>query len=247
MQEKICLLSHHGSGPDINSSGTGYYSTEDYRDILRHAHQRHVQVIPEFDFPGHSHAAIQSMKVRHEGLMVEEKAQYFLLNDFQDLSQYVSVQGFRKDVINPCLASTYSFLDYLISVLLRLHQDIQPLTLFHFGGDEVPLGVWIDSPACKILTQKFERNGPMVRQSLMIYFIKKLSTIAKKYGVEIAGWSDAFTTEDNQLDEMNERYTLSKTLLDSKDPVAYYWGGGKDHWRAQSLMDDGYKVIVIRE
>ncbi|XP_029179488.2 beta-hexosaminidase-like [Acropora millepora] len=245
LQEKTCLLSHHGSGPDISSFGTGYYSTEDYRDILRHAHQRHVQVIPEFDFPGHSHAAIQSMKVRHEGLMVEEKAQYSLLiDDFQDVSQYVSAQGFREDVINPCLASTYSFMDYLISALLRLHRDIQPLKLFHFGGDEVPLGVWIDSPACKNMTQKLERNKPMVRQSLMIHFVKKLSTIAKKHNVEIAGWSDAFTFEDNQLDEMSEQYILSKTLLDSKDPVAYYWGGGKDHWRAQTLTDDGYKMVL---
>ena len=50
-------------------SGTGFYSTEDYREILRHAKERHIQVIPEFDLPGHSHAAIKSKMARHDRLV----------------------------------------------------------------------------------------------------------------------------------------------------------------------------------
>ena len=29
-----------------------------------------------------------------------------------------------------------------------MHEDIQPLKVFHFGGDEVPHGAWVGSPEC---------------------------------------------------------------------------------------------------
>ena len=57
-----------GSGPFTNSSGSGYYSVSDYRDILRHAASRHVEIVPEFDMPSHSHAAIKSMERRYRRL-----------------------------------------------------------------------------------------------------------------------------------------------------------------------------------
>ena len=59
------LMSMLGSGPFTNSSGSGYYSVDDYRRILRRAAARHVEVIPEFDMPSHSHAAIKSMEQRY--------------------------------------------------------------------------------------------------------------------------------------------------------------------------------------
>lgn len=99
LQEKDCILSLLGSGPDANTSGTGHYSTEDYREILRHAKERHIQVIPEFDFPGHSHAAIKSMIARHDRLLKEGKekeARKFLLSDFDDKSRYFSVQHVKS-------------------------------------------------------------------------------------------------------------------------------------------------------
>lgn len=239
LEEKFCILSQHGSGPYTSSSGTGYYSTEDYREILRHAKQRHILVIPEFDFPGHSHAAIRSMLARRDGLIKEDGAQSFLLSDLEDVSRYISFQGFFNDAINPCLASTYKFLDHLLSVLARLHEDIQPLTLFHFGGDEVPLGVWVDSPACQNMTQNLTENGALVRQFLMKHFVRKLSKIAHKHGVNIAGWSDAFTEEGN-----DGWYVLRKAFLDTENPVAYFWGDEKEHWRLQALMDNGYKMVL---
>lgn len=78
-----------GSGVDTSTSGTGFYSTEDYREILRHAVRRHIQVIPEFDLPGHSHAAVKSMRARFDRLVQEGKdkeANRFLLSDFNDKS-----------------------------------------------------------------------------------------------------------------------------------------------------------------
>ena len=49
-----------GSGPNADNSGSGYYTREDYIDILKEAVKYHVKVIPEIDLPGHSNAAIKS-------------------------------------------------------------------------------------------------------------------------------------------------------------------------------------------
>jgi len=57
-----------GSGPFTNTSGSGYYTVDDYRQILRRAAAQHVEIIPEFDMPSHSHAAIKSMERRYQRL-----------------------------------------------------------------------------------------------------------------------------------------------------------------------------------
>ena len=248
LEEKTCILPNFGSGPDNSTAGTGYYSTEDYREILRHAKELHIQVIPEFDFPGHSHAAINSMFVRHNKQAQQgEGTENFLLNDLEDTSRYSSLEGFSNDAINPCLSSTYRFLDHLLSELTRLHVDTQPLRLFHLGGDEVPLGVWMDSPACRNVTRKIARDEYFVRKHLMQKFITKLSRITKEHGAAIGGWSDAFVgqREDTEFSEMQDRYVLSRQSLNS-DPVAYFWGGEDQFWKVFALMGKGYKVRLNR-
>ena len=44
--------------------GSGYYSVSDYQKILKVASANHIEVIPEIDIPGHSHAAIRAMEAR---------------------------------------------------------------------------------------------------------------------------------------------------------------------------------------
>lgn len=51
--------------PSAPTSGNGYYTREEFIDLLRYAAQRHVRVIPEIESPGHARAAIVSMKARY--------------------------------------------------------------------------------------------------------------------------------------------------------------------------------------
>ena len=50
-----------GSGPD---TGKLFYTREDYQEILQAAADNHVQVVPEFDLPGHANAAIVANRAR---------------------------------------------------------------------------------------------------------------------------------------------------------------------------------------
>ena len=64
LSERTCILPQLGSGPTPFTSGSGFYSVSDYEEILRHANERHIEVIPEFDMPGHMHAGIRAMEAR---------------------------------------------------------------------------------------------------------------------------------------------------------------------------------------
>lgn len=102
----------------------------DYREILKYAEERHMEVIPEFDMPGHGHAAIKAMQARQKkqaAMGNSFEADQYLLSDPLDTSKYLSVQFFTDNAINPCLESTYEFLEHIVISVRHMHQDIQPL------------------------------------------------------------------------------------------------------------------------
>lgn len=139
-----------GSGPDETSSGTGFYSVDDYRELLRYADDLFIEVTPEFDMPGHAHAVIAAMEERYRklsGINMTE-AEEFRLIDPDDSSFYISVQQWMDNAVNPCIESTYNFISKIMDAVAEMHKDIQPLTTYHFGGDEVSNGAWENSSAC---------------------------------------------------------------------------------------------------
>ena len=157
LNDKQCILSQLGSGPDSTTSGTGHYSVNEYKEILRYAKERHIQVIPEFDMPGHGNAAIKAMLARYNKLSAQgdkSGGEKYLLSEANDTSRYLSIQHFSDDAINPCIESTYNFVEHLVEAVVNIHNDTQPLTIFHFGGDEVAHGAWINSFACGKLVQR---------------------------------------------------------------------------------------------
>ena len=82
-----------------------------------------LQVIPEFDMPGHAHAAIKAMETRYHRLAPlgdEAAARQYLLSDLEDVSQYLSIQYFRDNAINPCLQSTFNFIGTVCLKLLPI-------------------------------------------------------------------------------------------------------------------------------
>ena len=70
--ENTALLPLLGSGPFDTSSGTGFYTVDEYREILRYATRRYIEVIPEIDMPGHCHAAVRAMQVISQTVSVGE-------------------------------------------------------------------------------------------------------------------------------------------------------------------------------
>ncbi|MCL1125211.1 family 20 glycosylhydrolase [Shewanella surugensis] len=141
LNETNCLLPQLGSGPTKNNAGSGFFSREDYIDILKYAKARNIEVIPEIDMPAHSRSAVISMEARFKRLMGEGKtveANEYRLLDPEDTSNVTTVQFYDKQsFINPCLESSTHFVNKVISEVAAMHTEAGvPLTTWHFGGDE---------------------------------------------------------------------------------------------------------------
>ncbi|RZK83157.1 MAG: beta-N-acetylhexosaminidase [Pedobacter sp.] len=191
--ESSNLIPSYGSGPIINSnSGSGYLTKEDYIEILRYATQRHVKVIPEFETPGHARAAIKSMNARYEKYMKagdKVAAEKYLLTDINDQSVYRSVQGWNDNVINPALTSVYTFMEKLVDEMVSMYKEANaPLQTVHFGGDEVPAGVWEKSPAVADLLK--EDTSVKSVDEIWNYYFKNVNTILKSKNLYLSGWEE---------------------------------------------------------
>ena len=235
LQEEHCLAPQLGSGPFNNTSGSGYYTVKDYQEILKYAKQRHTDIIPEFDLPGHSHAAITAMENRfrkYQDVGKTDDGLKFYLNDLKDESRYESGQFFFNNSVNPCVETTYEFVDKLIFQVRAMHEDIQPLKVIHLGGDEVPLGAWSLSPACEKLSLKI---NSLSYPDWKVYFVKRVAEIAKKYGVNLALW------EDGLMKHTQTPMMISE--LGSNEVYGYAWGNTMN--LGYRLANAGYKVFIL--
>lgn len=169
---------------DLSGTASGYYSHKDFVEILKYAAERHIKVVPEFDTPGHSRAAIKSMEKRAE-LTGDVSC---LLSEPQDTSKYVSVQDYTDNALNVALESTYTFIDKVFDGLIALYKEAGlTLETIHIGGDEVPEGAWIGSPACQ---KMMAENGWENVDRLKDYYVSRVLDIAAAKGVKIAGWQE---------------------------------------------------------
>lgn len=242
LTETKCLMPQLGNGPDKNAAGNGYLTAADFTDIVKFAAQRHIEVIPEIDMPGHSRAAIKSMEARYKKLMAAGKkaaAEQYLLSDPQDKSQYLTVQSYSDNSVNVCLPSTYAFIEKVTYELQQMYRNAgQKLNVFHMGGDEVGKGSWTASPACDQLFANNDRGVSGVAD-LKPYFVQRIAEITHKRGLDIMGWEDGLMYDPNN--------TFNRTQLVNKRIIANAWdniweAGVAD--RAHRLANNGYDVVI---
>jgi hexosaminidase len=110
-------LAAFGGGTEVGGGRGGHYRRRDYAEIVRHAGERHVTVVPEIDVPGHTNAALAS---------------YPELNcDGRAPERYTGVEvGFSSLCLDKPV--TYRFLDEVLGELAAC----TPGPYLHVGGDE---------------------------------------------------------------------------------------------------------------
>lgn len=189
--ERECLPPSFGSGPGLDGAGSGFYTRQELVEILQFARERHIQVIPEIDVPGHARAAIKSMEVRYERLRargLQAEAEAYLLTDLDDHSRYRSEQGWRDNVICIGRESCYSFIELVVSELKSVFDEAgAPLEVIHLGGDEMPSHCWENSPQCRSF---MKQHGLAELQELGDYFYARVRAILDGHGVRLAGWEE---------------------------------------------------------
>jgi hexosaminidase len=247
LDNKKFLQPSFGSGPDVNNPyGSGYYTRADYMEILKYATERHIAVIPEMETPGHARAAIKSMDARYERLLKEGKkneAEKYLLHDLQDASVYKSVQGWNDNVMNVAIPSTYVFWEKVVDEVLAMYREAgAPIKTIHFGGDEVPAGVWEKSPAYHAL----KASNPAIKSTddLWYYFFGKINTMLRQRGLTLYGWEE-IAMRKTQLD--GKSHYIPNPDFVGEDFQVDVWNnvlgwGAED--LAYRLANAGYKVVL---
>ena len=230
--EVECLLPSYNGGvdpTDMTSSANGHLSKEDYIEILKYAWERRISVIPEFDTPGHSRAAIKAM----EAYAARTGDTSYLLSEPEDKSKYISVQYYTDNAVNVALPSTYNFIEVVFDRIISYHKEAGvPLPAIHVGGDEVPHGAWVGSPSCqKVMAERGWDNIELLKS----YYIEKVLDIAEARGVKIAGWQELVMDLE---DHVYER--LKKNLYSVN-----FWNTGKRNEQfPYRYANDGVPVVL---
>jgi len=241
--ERDHLIPSFGSGPEPdNPKGSGWYTQEEYKEILRYAHERHIEVIPEIDVPGHARAALIGMKARYYRLMEEgktEEADRYRIHDPEDESEYMSVQRWKDNVINVCQESTYRFLGVVFDEIIEMHRDAGvPLSSIHIGADEVPRGVWVDSPKCKALIDETPELDLI--DQLQVWFFGRMEEMLAERDLVMSGWEEIAL-----VGYYGGRKELNPDFAGRSIPYVWsnIWGAGTEGY-SYKLANAGYEIVM---
>lgn len=152
--------------------GPYFYSVEDIKDLVAYAKERHIEICPEVDMPGHMQAAIAAypeFSTTYEG---EHPVRYWpgVSTDVLDISN-PAVMQFLKDVM-----------DQLI--------ELFPYEYIHIGGDECPTTAWANSEAC----QQFKKDyGLKSDQAIQNWLTHELNEYVKPKGKKLICWNEVLT------------------------------------------------------
>ncbi|MBO7156816.1 MAG: beta-N-acetylhexosaminidase [Clostridia bacterium] len=152
----------------------GYYTKEEMREVVAYAKERHVEVMPEFDIPGHTAAAI---------------AAYPFLDCNDSKITVKESFGIHPEVLCAGKESSYEF----VTDVLKEIFEIFPYNLIHLGGDEALRLHWLDCEACQ---KVMKDNNLKDEDELQAHFMARIVEFCKGYGKTVVNWNDGMVGEN---------------------------------------------------
>ena len=179
------IFDGNGNPDDLSQCANGYFTRDEFIDMLRYAWQRGIRVIPEIETPGHARAAIVAMKNR---AMNNPAAEQFRLWDDKNESEYTSAQNYHDNVLNVASDDVYRFIDRVVAELQKMYKEAGlKLEIVHLGGDEVPNNAWSKSPDVQELMM---RHNLKDQHEVSEYYIKRISALLAQRKIRIEGWQE---------------------------------------------------------
>ena len=110
-------LATHGGSTQVGGGEGGFYTQEQYKEIVKYAQDRYIMIVPEIDMPGHTNAALAS---------------YAELNCNGKATELYTGREVGFSTLCTNKEITYKFIDDVIGELAAL----TPGKFIHIGGDE---------------------------------------------------------------------------------------------------------------
>lgn len=163
-------LAKHGGSTQVGGGKGGYYTQEQYKEIVAYAQSRYITVIPEIDMPGHTNAALASYGELNGGTVVPAEGRIELNRNDQILNGkskptelYTGIAvGFSTLRVEK--EETFKFINDVIREL----SAITPGPYIHIGGDE----------------------SHATKKEDYIVFVKKFREIVQANGKIMVGWEE---------------------------------------------------------
>ena len=143
----------------------GYFTKDELCQIVAYAAERHIEVIPEVEFPAHSDAVFAS----HPELCCQGKT--------YSSGEYCAG--------NP---KTYEFFFNVLDEII----EVFPSRYIHIGGDEARKKEWPKCPKCRALMQ---REGISDYDELQCYMVDKVEDYLRSKGKVMCGWDELTKNE----------------------------------------------------
>jgi len=139
---------------------SAYYTQDQIRSIVAYAAERHIDVVPEIDMPGHASSATRA----YPELAVGDAGSF---------------------TYNPGKPEVYAFIRDVLEEVVELF----PYEYLHIGGDEVFMGSkkWTEDPYIKAL---MEREGFEDIKGVEAYFLKAVAPLVDSLGKKMIAWDD---------------------------------------------------------
>lgn len=152
--------------------GPYFYTQDEIRDVVAYASERHIEIIPEIDMPGHFVAALCA---------------YPEYSCSPNASRSVWTSGgISSDVLNVGNPEAVQFCKDILAELA----DLFPYEQIHIGGDECPTSAWENNALCQA---RYKELGLSSYRQLQSHFIKELSDFLLTKGKKTSVWNEAIT------------------------------------------------------
>ncbi len=207
-------LTTYGGSTEVGGESGGFYTQDQYKELVSYAQGRFITIIPEIDMPGHTNAALAS----YAELNCDGKAREL----YTETEVGFSTLCTDKEI-------TYQFIDDVVRELA----EITPGPYIHIGGDEshvTPLEDYI--PFVNRVQEIVVKHGKKVLGWDEI----ALSTLVQDAVVQY--WAKAENAQKGV--EQGAKVLISpaiKTYLDMQYDSTTKWGL---HWAAYIEVDDAY-------
>ena len=179
--------------PKLHKKGSNndYYTQAQIKDLIGYARDRGVEIVPEFDMPGHSKSWFAGYPELASAPGPYEPGSPINMREAKDTGSMSLIQYFMSQpmpVMDPSKESTYAFLDKFFAEMAALF----PSRYMHIGADENNGVAWKQNPAIAAFMKKNNMPDP---HALQAYFVKRVEKILAKNHKQMIGWEELFSTD----------------------------------------------------
>ena len=197
-----------------------YYTQEEVKELVHYCDERHIEIVPEIDIPGHVTAIL---------------AAYPHLSCTGKQLEVATSAGIFPDILCAGKEDVFAFLFELLDELCTLF----PGKFFHLGGDETPKTRWNACPDCR---QRMAAESLADSRALQGYLTNRLAAHLRSRGKRTIVWNEAALGDNLDTDIIIQLWND-----DPKDPSLRALSRQKDENGKPTSPNQGIGSRMLRK